>query len=371
MKDSKTKEHGKATVVLLFGTSSAGKGTIIKELKKQDGEKDEKDRLEWQEDGLDLEFRRHPKLGEVHLGIVAQDPDFIDLTTKQNLEPINILLPIHKNSLPEESEIYSADKLTKIQGLIEKYREPFQKAAKNSPSNSQLMENIFARAMENSRNGLPSVLDVVPLGEYDVVAEFNKYMADHNFSCPSVIAVAHCDINKIAEHIESRNATGVEVERRDGFFAFNQYGEMYKVAQEGERVIGQLKTQDILDAAQKYGDAKGGAILFENSKDAQGLIKALGIEEGHAPNDEKIKVTTKVPYDAVYQTDPESENPANPQAITEIAKRINSLATRKSELPSQAHPVAGMLASRPKFLQKIFDAKNNQGQNNKTDEREH
>ena len=350
MKDSTRKERGKATIVLLFGTSSAGKGTIIKELKKQDEAKDPKDRLDWQEDGLDLECRRHPNLGDVHLSIVDQDPDFIDLKTKQNLEPINILLPIHNNKLPEESEIYSADKLTKIQGLIEKYCEPFQEAAKNSPSNSQIMENIFARAMENSRNGLPSVLDVVPLGKYDVVAEFNKYMADHNFSCPSVIAVAHCDINKIVKHMDSRNATGVQEERRDGFFPLNQYGEMYEVAQEGDRVIGQLTTQDILDAAQKYGDAKGGAILFENSKDAQGLIKTLGIKEGNAPNDEKIKVTTKVPYDAVYQTDPESENSANPQAITEIAKRINSLATRESELPLETHPVAKTLASRPEFL---------------------
>lgn len=47
------KEHGKATIVLLLGTSSAGKGTIIKELKTQDAQKPTATQKNWHEDGLD------------------------------------------------------------------------------------------------------------------------------------------------------------------------------------------------------------------------------------------------------------------------------------------------------------------------------
>lgn len=352
-----TKEHGAATIVLLIGTSSAGKGTIIKEMKKQDGLKPGEDQLEWQEDGLDIECSKHPSLYKLHKGIIEKDSDSQEMfdALEKDLGEMRVLETIDMgiSELEKHKSTYSPEAIEKFKMLIEKHHEPFQKAREETTPISKIMENVFARAVENSKAGKPSVLDVVPLNGYDVVGEFNKYMDDHDFSCPSIIAVAHCEVPQIVKHMDKRNRVGVEV--RDGFFPIGQYGQMYRAAEDGDRVVGQLTTQDVLDAANKYGANRGKVILLENDTDAQGLVKKLGISPEEHKSTDPIDITTDVPYDYLGQTDPrgveekaveeKDVRQSGSAATTEIAKHLNGFATRHSVVPESAHPLADIVKS--------------------------
>jgi len=280
MSKSENKEYGKGSIVLLIGTSSAGKGTIIKELKRQDELKPESERLNWQEDGLDLEYRRYNS---------GNRPSF-----------------------PKK-----------------------------------IMENIYSNAINNSRNGLPTILDLVPLeicDNYDVVREFNKYCQSQNFSCPSIIALAHCDISTMVEHMDKRNASGDPLEKRDGFFPLKQYANTYYITNDDKsKTIGYITMGDVLNAANKYGDDnRGNVVLLENSKDAQEFIEKIGMAQD-SPLDKPVKVTTDINYDVLYQTDPKNNTTLGSQATLQIAENITKLSTINSLMPQEPHPVAELI----------------------------
>ena len=358
----KTKgEFSVGTVVLVLGTSSAGKGVIIKELKKQDKLKQKGERLEWQEDGLDAELRKH-SLYDKHLGILKEEQDFKDLDPKldetQVLESVwnggfkiggqtTILLDAAKDECkneipPDEAHKYNPTNIEKLQNLATKHYDTFKAENAQRPPFTKMLENIFDRAIENSKKGLSSVIDSVAFVglEKDFATMFSEHMVRQNVSCPVIVALAHCDINKIVEHMDKRNADAVLGERRDGFYPFRHYGETYKVAQEGEVLVGEFTINDIMAAANKYGEKDKGFLdiggSLENSSEAQDLLKKLGVVEGH-PLDQPIKVTARIKYDELYQTDPKNTERENgesknesPESIIKIAELINSLVANHS-----------------------------------------
>jgi hypothetical protein len=348
------KEHGKATIVLLLGTSSAGKGAIIKELMKQDALKESAEQMNWHEDGLDLVQRRRP-LQNIHNEILASNPKGNSLVNElaNAYGDINIRASIFSGKvtddflkeLNKEASDVASVRMKQMEGLIELFHKQFMDA--KASYTGVVMEELFKIAVENSKKGIPTILDLVPIEDYDVVAEFNKYMSNHNFSCPAIVAVAHCEVKDIVAHMDKRNAKGDPDEKRDGFFPLTQYGQMYRAVSKNDiskRQLGTVTTKDILDAAKKYGADRvdtSTVVLLENNKDAQGLVKKLGIIEG-TPMEEDVAVTTDVPYDALFQTESEGGKSGN-EATVEIAKQLNILATRKSQVPNSPSPTAELI----------------------------
>ena len=217
------KEHGRATIALIIGTSSSGKSTIIKAMKQQDEEAARNARakgenyqsINWQEDGLDIASKRFPSLLEMHKQIIRENVDSkkkFEVLTEALGADIRVLEMIWlgtEEKLKEYVKSHSLDVKSKLEDLIQQHRKAFEDASKVVPSRQEIVEDIFARSVNNSKEGKPTVLDMIPLGDYDVIGEFNKYMARQKFSCPLVVIVAYCDVPQIVEHMDRRTQTNI------------------------------------------------------------------------------------------------------------------------------------------------------------------
>ncbi len=340
MKSSESKalvknlDHTRAPIVLLFGTSSAGKGVIIEELKNQNSQKLENERLDWQEDGSDLALRKH--INKIIDGDEESKKIFNSLSDKKFSE-MEILAPIFTGKLKVENQelflreeiseatidafidglseskkpIYTKENIGNLQKLATTHQSAF---AENNPI--ARLQEAFGRAVENSQKGIPTILDCVPLGGYDTVQKLRDYMEEQSSPCPLIVAVAHCDVSKIVEHMNARNAGAQPGEERNDFSPLKQYGRMYRAAKDGETQIGELTPEEIFNAATKFGGS---------SEDARALLRNLGIAED-ADLVKPIKITTSLPHDLLLQTDPKNakkERGGAPKAIRESAKLIN------------------------------------------------
>lgn len=100
--------YSSAPIIILSGPSTTGKTTIIKEFLRQNSELPPDKRLEWLEDGTDIDFERKPRLGV--LGVInaaianskVGKPTIIDFGTapanalaklKEGLEKNNLICP--------------------------------------------------------------------------------------------------------------------------------------------------------------------------------------------------------------------------------------------------------------------------------------
>lgn len=378
------KVYGKASIVLLIGTSSVGKSTIVKELKRQDEGLDSKSRLEWRIDGLDAECRRHISEVELCLQIVRDDnlfkqlQDFEEVSELKKLDNISdderILVDLFYNRIitksgesisikdvcldcfTEDITPYRASKYTRrvveiLKILRIKYEHEFSEAIKKILPLSEIMTNIYQRAVNNSIEGFPTILDIAPLEGYNVVSEFFNYIKECNFSCPVVVAIAHCSVPNIVKRLESRNSSGIPKEFRDGFFPIGAYGNMFKITRDTDhRSHEVIKIHDIIDAANRYGENRGSVLCIEDEYDAYKLCEALEVPID-TENHRELQLTTIFYHDMFFRTDDNNLIGSNPNtghyfgsyATYSIAKKINSIATRESTVPIKTHPIAKTL----------------------------
>ncbi|MFM8186443.1 MAG: hypothetical protein ACKN9I_05905 [Alphaproteobacteria bacterium] len=326
-----------APIVLLFGTSSAGKTRIINNVMILDESLPETERARWEVNGSDLEAPRQWKALDP-----ARDHENFKSLLKNGFEREEIDNAILSGALPSgASDKYAAEDISKLQGLIGEYHELYKNTVANM-SNEKVLEAVFARALEQSREGIPSILDVVPLKNgYDVVKAFNEYMEKNGSQSPTTVAVAYCGINELVDHMEKRNKTGDPEEIRNNFVPIQQFGIVYRHAKEGDNVIGEITIQDVINAANKYGENRGSGTSLESHPDAQAVLKNLGIPEGF-PEDHPIKITTKFPCNVVYQTDlrksgEDKESQSNTGIVTDgIAIDIQRLGRNARYAPSPA-----------------------------------
>ena len=215
----KNKEHGKASIVLLIGPSSAGKSTICEELLKQNESLPEKERLDWQVWGQDLEFDNFLKVGYKQcLELFGEDERF-KAVVKCHIPNTSIFSGIWCESFkdPKTGEILEFDKEkfnTFVDDFIKKtgdcyskeMLEVFQSLAlekKQELCNAypfpNMNEKMFDQAIENSRNGKPTILDPVPGGKENLVEEFEKHLEKRNFSCPTHVALVHLPFKDLTQ----------------------------------------------------------------------------------------------------------------------------------------------------------------------------
>ena len=303
-------------VVIVFGTSSAGKGTIIKEVKKQ-AIKSDHQKVEWQEYGVDLGMKRMQELIAEHqdaiLSETVQSEEFTAIKRESGLEEKEVLDIIVRN------ERFAGDTglLERLNKLKKKFRRKAGDIAQITVES--LVRNIFEYTVEQVRLGESVVLDLVPSPDgSNVINNFFDYLAEQKLVFPCFVCIAHCDLPKISEHMATRNARGEPEEERKGLFPFKQYTAMYKsVYGDIEEHVGAVTVREILDVASKHGrDFKADfyeltrGLGIELSEEFKGKLDDIGLKvleetvlQTELDRVIKINIRDDIRVDTIYQTD--------------------------------------------------------------------
>lgn len=366
-----------ASIVLLIGTSTAGKSTICKRIQELNSELPPSEQMDWQVDGVDLVCDRFgAKLDASFVGLLESDSRFQAIRSQQphltetsaapgNNPPVRKLIEaiLSQNLSVDEHELSLAD--------TESYKKSVGDfiAATGGSYSRETLDNLFAiaqersaefggvideahrvwgdhdrsifkKAVENSKAGKPTILDMVPM-DYDLIEKFEaclKEFGGEDFSCPTQIAFVHVDLKELSTRMHVRNenavASGNPKDIRNSVSPFNQYSRAYTVAADGDRVVGEIKKSDVIAAFGEFGrDEEMGEVALTTLDQAKKMMAGMGIEEA---GEDVVKVTTKGSSDAVYQHD-------SIDATTRIAQRIIDSSTDKSVTPTSPSPTVRII----------------------------
>lgn len=218
---------GKGEIILLYGTSSSGKSTTCKKIRKL--------YPEWRIDSLDQ-------------GATL----FIEKTIKE-------LFPNEKDII---LEAFIPGGLCSIVFFEEgTFRENVQKdkqvkaleACARIKQNKHLIfkrwntktveEEIFEGAFQASIVGQSTVIDTVDF------LQFVYYKEQNFFNCPVRYVLTYCPLSKLHERISQRNKTSRLREKRYGTHPFSQFGELFKSVKADEnRGIERIYRQNLLES---------------------------------------------------------------------------------------------------------------------------
>jgi len=167
----------------------------------------------------------------------------------------------------------------------------------NEGMRKRAFERAVDHAIENSKKGIPTILDMVPNpdGE-DLVVAFEEHLAKKNFTCPTHVALLHLPVAELIERMDQRNQKalapgGNPGDQRNEIFPFEQYASIFKSSTEGK--LGTLYAEDIHQAVEKF----SGKDEAEKRRTEQELLDRLGFEDGQI----SITLGIKVKSDAVYE----------------------------------------------------------------------
>lgn len=260
-------QYGMGDIVVLVGTSTAGKTSIIQAIKQL-----ESDRLE---DGADLRY-------------YATD---LKVMTKYNPSEIEILRKVMKTQLDVSKAVGSTERSWKIGVSLEekseaedaiqrikKTRDSFSAKEKEDIQNSfQNMElEMFDDAFEYSRRGGNIIFDLLNI---DVLA---KHVLMRNFDGPMRGVLIYCPFHVLSSRMEQRNKEAVErgelSNQRIGTFPLMQFSRMYTQKEKGQVAFERLTRKQVTKAFNENID-KG--------------IEAARIEGRKLPSAEQLAIDKK------------------------------------------------------------------------------
>lgn len=275
-------QYGMGDIVVLAGTSTAGKSSVIKAIKQY-----ESDRLE---DGVDLRALS------------------IDLKNLEMLCPreIAILKTVLNNSLSIPKAIFDAERSWK-KGISSKEmieaEEAIQRIKKIADSispeehaalllsslNSEL--EMFDDAFEHSRRGKNVIFDVLN------IETFVQHKIMRGFNGPLRIVLIYCPFHALSSRMEKRNKEAVERgefgDQRIGAFPLLQFSEIYTEKTKQQKPFERLTRVKVIKTFDENFDKGVAATILEGGKISSPkeilikkanlralLLKNLGFKEG-------------------------------------------------------------------------------------------
>lgn len=306
-------EWGKATIVLLVGSSTAGKTTVCNQVL----EKSDPSVLPWDITGTDIERDGiiNQQMDDHLMGFIKKDEEY-----KAWFDGV-------RPDYSQDRDVFQAilgDKITELPpGLKEEFEEHFKSftpTLRGSELEKAIFDATFTRAMENSRRGIPTIIDIAPAHDKNIIEIFERFLREREkpFSCPTMTIQTHLAIPKLLERMIHRNAT--QPDKRDGLFPAQQYASMYGSTQSDDH-LGELKREDV----EKF------IANFRKEAEAdqiEKLMSDLGFSEGV----DVINIGPKHLSDLLVNTE-------TVESSADIAMDIVKRSTVNSEIPTRRHPV--------------------------------
>ena len=260
-------QYGMGDIIVLVGTSTAGKTSIIQAIKRL-----ESDRLE---DGGDL------RCLAIDLKVMTKyNPNEIEILSKLMKTPLDIPKAVGSKERSWKPGITSQEKIEAEEAIqrIKKTGDAFSSKEKEDIDGSfRNMElEMFDDAFEHSRRGGNIIFDVLNI---DVLA---RHLLTRNFNGPIRAVLTYCPFHVLSSRMEKRNKEAVESgdlsNQRIGEFPLMQFSEIYTQKEKGQVTFERLTRKQVTKAFDENFD-KG--------------IEAARIEGRKLPSTEQLVIDKK------------------------------------------------------------------------------
>ena len=269
-------------VVVLVGTSTAGKTSIIKALRQL-----EPDRAE---DGIDLRCDV-----ELLRCLRKHAPDDVD-ALEHFMNSSDIIKAVFGEERPYKASTSEAQKIEAEQ-VIQKLKKTVEALPKEELDAvfKSAEPKMFDEAFEYSRQGRSMICDAL---DVDVLA---RYVRMRNFDGPMRVVLTYCPFHRLSSRMEQRNkeaqASGNLSNQRIGEFPFLQFSDLYSKKEVGQTTLEVITRQQAITTFDKHFD-QGTAdkirdhqahnlpipsaeeILMEKESTRQRFLENLGFEDG-------------------------------------------------------------------------------------------
>ena len=271
-------KYGMGDIVVLVGTSTAGKTSIIQALKQL-----ESDRLEDGGDlrGFALDLKNLKKYNPAELEIlkkVFKDSLDIPKAAFSKERPWKI-------GVSPQEKMEAEEAIQRIQKTGDSFSTHDQEDMRRSSQNMEL--EMFDDAFEHSRRGGNIIFDLLNI---DV---FAQHIINRNFEGPMRVVLTYCPFHVLSSRMDKRNGRALEngefSNQRIGEFPLMQFSEIYTQKKtQGQMGFERLTREQVIQAfddnfEKGIEDArKMGRKIQPNDKDKlrAELLENLGFKEG-------------------------------------------------------------------------------------------
>lgn len=221
-----SRECGKGEIILLYGTSSAGKSTICQEISKFCPQ--------WRINSLDQASKLY--IAKVIHDLFPYEKDVILKTFTQS--DIYSIIFYGESDFRDGASIVDQKKAVKARLKIKQNK---QLVFKNC--NIDVIEKeMFENAVQDAKAGQSTVIDTVDF------LQFFSYLKYHSFNCPVRYGLVYCPFSKLRERISRRNQNLKLVERRYGVHPFFQFSEFYENTRDNNNFVERIYRKDVIEA---------------------------------------------------------------------------------------------------------------------------
>lgn len=287
---SNQEQHEWGEVIVLLGTSTAGKSTIIAEMLKQKPEMLEK--------GVDLAFDQIPMayLNENH----ADELDYLNRVIEFDDADKSVRAPLLDYILFNKKVNFKVGISEEDKGHYRQIIAHLEKSLTVSVPGETVIPKMLDQILLSSQKGTSVVFDVLNIKE---IAE-HELLKKH----PTLkLALVYLPFETLAERITIRNHEAVQESNlgnaRPGIFPLMQFAKIFRPAKEGEEVIQTLSLKDAthaIDTAYQSGKSyfekfspENISRLDQDNTEMRGkILKKLGFEEGDSP-DKTVSLTPR------------------------------------------------------------------------------
>jgi hypothetical protein len=379
-----------APIVFLLGTSTAGKTSICKEIIRQGEENialqgkvevwghDQETDVLFEELGFEM-FKGDVRFAQMTDKITNKYEVLSGIWGGNFKDPqTGKYLPLYENFeqsldgfLQDTAGRYDAATLTDLRNMAQEERASgaFKRRGVSEiyHNGDKVTESAIDRAMRNSRDGIATILDGVPLGfmredvpnqDHRVIEKMDAYLKSKGFAGPTQVALVHVHPKEMVARMEQRNinaesAGGDKNDRRDGLAFYEaQYSQLFgKPNQDGTLLNPpqELHQKDIYAAAEKFGSIEidGRAVKIRDLQDQEKrksaaievgnrVLNAIGFEDGA----NSLAIGTKIRTDVVFDHEQQSTAEIAAQVVGFISKNIDKEVEQESAAVKQGGFVA-------------------------------